>query len=80
MRPGGVDQRRRLVCGHGERFFDQHRLAGVDGRQRRVVVAGVRRADVDSVDVSVVDQSGVRRVAVRHVETFAELVSRALAA
>ena len=63
-----------------ERLLDEHRLARVDGEQGGVVVARVRRGDVDDVDLRVGGELGVRRVARRDAVQVGEGVGACLAA
>jgi hypothetical protein len=71
-RPGGVDQRRGRGAIERDRLFDQHRAPGPDAGQRRGEVGGVRRGDVDHVEVIVGGERVPGAVRPRRVEPVGE--------
>ena len=62
--PGGGDHRFRLRRGGGHRLFAHHMLAGLAGADRIFGVHRVRQHDVHDVDVRVVPDRVVSRIAV----------------
>ena len=54
--PGFVIDGFCIEGGKRDRLFDEHMLAGTDGLDRPFGMAGVRRGDIDSVDVLVGEQ------------------------
>src|SRR5450631_1285291 len=77
---GGVDELARLAGVDSERLLDEYRLASIDGQQSGVPMPWMRGRDVDGVDVGILGQCLVARVALADTEPVAERVGRPLAA
>ena len=74
LRAGRVDHLLRADEGGGEGLLDENGLAVRDGRERDVAVVGVRRRDVDDVDLRRLEQLPVRPVGVFHPVASGELL------
>jgi hypothetical protein len=78
--PRRRDELGRLSRVERERLLAEDRLACLDREHGRGEVPGMRRGNVDHVDVRVLDQALVRRVPAGHAEPLAERVCRLLRA
>lgn len=70
------DESAALISVHRERLFHQHGLIVLERQHRVVEVHGVRRGDVDDVDVGISDQRLVRAVSVFNAVSIGEHVHR----
>ena len=79
-RPGGFDQLDGLAGVHRERLLDEDMLAGLQRQQAVFVVERVGSGDVDRVDIGILDERFVARVAALDAVPIGELIGARLAA